>query len=120
MRHTLLALSQFAFTLPVLAEPPDTYTNDLGMEFALIPAGTFMMGCAETICFDEELPQHRVRIASPFSLGVTEVTQAQWETVMGSNPSEFKGNTNPVEQVSWNEAQAFIRALNKKEGCRNC
>lgn len=45
MRHTLLALSLFAFTLSALAEPPDTYTNDLGMEFALIPAGSFMMGC---------------------------------------------------------------------------
>ena len=101
---------------------PDTYTNSIGMEFTLIPAGSFMMGCNASFenCVSPELPQHQVHIASPFYLGVTEVTQEQWVSVMGSNPSEFKGRTNPVEQVSWNNAHAFIRDLNTKEGCSDC
>jgi formylglycine-generating enzyme required for sulfatase activity len=44
------------------------------------------------------------------------VTQAQWTAVMGSNPSKFKGRSNPVEQVSWNDAQVFIQRLNRQEG----
>ncbi|WP_295408147.1 formylglycine-generating enzyme family protein [uncultured Thiocystis sp.] len=123
MRHTLLALSLLATALPALAEDADTYTNDLGMEFALIPAGSFMMGCNASFesCGNNELPQHRVRIDTPFYLGVTEVTQEQWVSVMGNNPSNFKRRrTNPVEQVSWHDAQAFIRALNTKEGCSGC
>jgi formylglycine-generating enzyme required for sulfatase activity len=60
-----------------------------------------------------EQPVHRVSIRS-FWMGVTEVTQAQWQTVMGNNPSHFKnaGPDAPVEMVSWEDAQAFIRKLN--------
>ena len=104
------------------AEAPEeaskTFTNSIGMEFVLIPAGSFMMGCDPTFneCNDSEKPQHRVNIGQPFYLGKYQVTQAQWEAVMGNNPSSFKGRDNPVDSVSWDDAQVFIKKLNEKEG----
>ena len=95
------------------------FTNGIGMEFALIPAGSFMMGCenpADRDCDAQELPRRRVTISKPFYMATTEVTQAQWERVMGANPSTFKGKHQPVDYVSWFEAQEFIARLNKKEG----
>ena len=66
---------------------------------------------------DDERPVHTVRISKPFYLGIHEVTQGQWETVMGNNPSQFKGDANrPVETVSWEEVQKFIDKLNTREG----
>ena len=65
---------------------------------------------------DDETPQHQVTISQSFYLGKYEVTQTQWVAVMGSNPSEFKGRTQPVEKVSWDDVQAFIQRLNTKEG----
>ena len=91
-----------------------TYINSIGMEFVLIPAGSFLMG-SDTRARNEK-PPHRVRISRPFYLGKFEVTQEQWQAVMGNNPSEFKGLNNPVEQVSWEDVQEFIRRLNEKEG----
>jgi formylglycine-generating enzyme required for sulfatase activity len=61
-----------------------------------------------------EKPQHAVRINSSFYLGKYLVTQEQWQAVMGSNPSHFKGPKNPVEQVSWDDCQAFLAKLNAK------
>ncbi|MDR1243336.1 MAG: formylglycine-generating enzyme family protein [Deltaproteobacteria bacterium] len=94
------------------------YTDNIGMEFVLIPAGSFTMGADKNSgdAFDREKPQHRVTISKPFYLGKYEVTQAQWAAVMGSSPSYFKGRNNPVEQVSWNDAQEFIKRLNRREG----
>ena len=100
---------------------PHTFTNSIGMEFIWIPAGTFMMGSPDsaTEAFDNEKPAHRVTISQPFYLGKYPVTQAQWEVVMGNNPSRFKGNPNlPVESVSWNDVPAFMRKLNEREGGR--
>ena len=66
---------------------------------------------------DDEKPVRRVQIGKPFYLGKYPVTQAQWETVMGNNPSRFKGEPNrPVETVSWYEAQEFLRKLSAREG----
>ncbi len=95
-----------------------TFTNSIGMEFVLIPAGSFMMGADKNFedCGEDETPRHRITISKPFYLGKYEVTQEQWVTVMGSNPSNFKGRSRPVEQVSWEDIQDFIRALNRKEG----
>ena len=59
-------------------------------------------------------PAHKVTITKPFYLGKYEVTQEQWEAVMGSNPSHFKGPKNPVEQVSWDDCQQFLVKLNAK------
>ena len=94
-------------------------TNSLGMELILIQPGTFMMGSP-----DEEPGRysgeilHKVNLKKPFYLQTTEVTQAQWKALMGKNPSSQKrcGDTCPVEQVSWEDAQQFIQKLNQKEG----
>jgi formylglycine-generating enzyme required for sulfatase activity len=86
-----------------------------GIEFVSIPAGKFTMGCSagDSQCSDNEKPRHEVTISRGFELGKYEVTQGQWVKVMGSNPSNFKGDDRlPVEQVSWNDAQAFIAKLN--------
>ena len=95
-----------------------TYKNSIGMEFVPIPAGTFLMGCTSEAeeCWEDEKPRHEVTISRPFHLGKYEVTQAQWQAVMGNNPSDYKGADRPVENVSWDDAQEFIRKLNEKEG----
>ncbi len=97
---------------------PVEHTNSIGMKLKLIPAGEFMMGSPESVddTDDKAKPQHKVRITKPFYLGVHEVTQAEYEKVMGENPSNFKGARNPVEQVSWNDAVEFCRKLSAKEG----
>jgi len=95
---------------------PSAYTNSIGMEFVLIPAGTFEMGSNEGM--DHEQPVHTVEITEPFYLGKHPVTQAQWEAVRGENPSQFEGANRPVDSVSWDDAQAFIRALQEKDGGR--
>ena len=95
----LLAMAGTAFS--ETKEPPKELTVDLGggvkMEMVLIPAGEFMMGCRRTARRLARSRQHRVSITKPFYLGKYEVTQEQWQAVMGSNPSHFKGPKNPVE-----------------------
>ena len=76
------------------------------MKMVLIRPGKFMMG--------EGTDQHEVTISKPFYMGVYEVTQAQYEAVMGTNPGYFKGTTNPVETVSWNDAVEFCKKLSEK------
>ena len=97
--------------------PNKTETIDLGggvkMEFVLIRPGSFTMGADKGNQGDEK-PAHKVTISKPFYLGKYEVTQEQWEKVMGSNPSNFKGPKLPVEQVSWNDCQNFLAKLKKK------
>ncbi len=94
---------------------------DLGggvtMKLVAIEPGRFMMGSPEAQGDDDERPQHEVTISKGFWLCQTEVTQAQWQAVMGSNPSHFQGDPNrPVEQVSWNDATEFCSRLSKKTG----
>jgi len=96
-----------------------TFKNCIGMEFVLIPAGKFTSNWKAKNEFGQDVPQQRVvTISKPFYLGKYAVTQKQWVAVMGegSNKSKFKGRTNPVENVSWNDAQKFIQTLNKMEG----
>ncbi len=86
------------------------------MKFVYIKPGSFEMG---SIGGDlDEKPVHRVTLSKGYYMQTTEVTQGQWRSVMGTNPSNFKncGATCPVENVSWNDAKAFIRKLNVKEG----
>jgi formylglycine-generating enzyme required for sulfatase activity len=85
-----------------------------GMEFLYAPAGEFDMGSESREAYLDEKPVHRVRITRGFWLGKYPVTQAQWEAVMGSNPSHFKGPDRPVERVSWDEAQEFLKKLSAK------
>ena len=88
-----------------------------GMEFVWVPAGEFRMGSTSSEAFSDEHPMTRVRISRGFWLGKYEVTQSEWQGVMGTNLSEFSGcGQCPVENVSWNDAQAFIRILNGRSG----
>ena len=100
--------------------PPKEIAVDLGkgvkLELVLIPAGEFLMGSpdADKDADGNEKPQHRVRITKPFYLGKYLVTQEQWEAVMGSNPSDFKGPKNPVEWVSWDDCQQFLKQAQRE------
>ena len=100
-------------------EPKERIKNSLGMEFVLIQPGKFLMGSPkdEPGRYTGERP-HRVNLTKPFYLQTTEVTQGQWQALMGKNPSSHKGcgDSCPVEQVSWEDAQRFIQKLNQKEG----
>jgi formylglycine-generating enzyme required for sulfatase activity len=88
--------------------------NGVKMEMVLIPAGSFMMGdAAGEAC---ERPVHKVTITKPFYIGKYLVTPEQWESVMGNNPSEFKGPKNPVENVNYKDCQAFLKKLEEKFG----
>jgi formylglycine-generating enzyme required for sulfatase activity len=90
-------------------------TNSIGMKFALIPNGTFMMGSLESEEGREsnEGPQHSVTISKDYYLGTYEVTQEQYQRIMGRNPSYFNGANNPVENVSWDDAVAFCMLLSE-------
>ncbi len=108
-------------TKPIIPLNPGVSSKDFAIfpEMVEIPAGSFMMGSDENDNFaeDDEKPRHEVNIAA-FKLGKYEVIQGQWKAVMGSNPSRFKecGDNCPVENVSWNEVQTFIRKLNEITG----
>ncbi|MBF0584821.1 MAG: SUMF1/EgtB/PvdO family nonheme iron enzyme [Magnetococcales bacterium] len=87
------------------------------MEFVSVPGGTFEMGCGswQSDCSDNEKPVQTVTVGS-FEIGKYDVTQGQWRTVMGSNPSNFTscGDNCPVEQVSWDDVQKFIQKMNAR------
>ena len=91
------------------------------IDMVYVEGGTFIMGATPEQCYDEfytfyELPTHCVTLNS-YYIGKYEVTQGLWKAIMGSNPSYFKkGNNYPVENVSWDDCQEFIRKLNKKTG----
>jgi formylglycine-generating enzyme required for sulfatase activity len=87
--------------------------NQVTLEMVSLPAGQFLMGSSES---NYEKPPHQVKVNS-FTIGKYPITQAQYEAVMGTNPSYFKNNPqNPVEQVSWNDAQAFCQKLSEITG----
>lgn len=117
MRH--LFLFALLMVLPALAKSPSTAQNPastknaVGMEFVKIAPGEFMMGCStgDSECQADEKPEHRVQITKAFEIGKYEVTQAQWQAVMGSNPSTIKGDDHPVETISKEEAQDFLAKL---------
>ncbi len=97
---------------------PPCLFNSFGMQFALIPAGTFLVGAPpdEQGHFPNETPRHEVTLTRPFHLGVYPVTQRDYATVMGTNPSHFTepnggGPNHPVEEVSWDEAVEFCERL---------
>ncbi len=95
----------------------ENITNTIGIELVLVPVGEFDMGSSEKFSYiDNEEPVHRIKIAKAFYMGKYEVTQKQWRDVMGTNPLYFKDDDLPVENVSWNDVQDFIKKLNEKEG----
>ena len=101
---------------------PTEFTNSIDMKFKLIPAGEFMMGSPEGEKNREDCEQqHRVRITKPFYLGTTEVTQGQWEQVMGSRPWSgsryvMEGSGYAATYISWDDAVKFCGKLSEQEG----
>ena len=124
----LLAASSVAQSTGPQAAPLHSLTALIeGPGFVRIPAGEFVMGSRNGS--EDEQPPHRVRISRNFEMGKVEVTQAQWDAVMGSahggpsaktgekdiNPSKFKGPARPVENVSWDDVQKFLQKLNARD-----
>ena len=97
---------------------PGETGNPAQIEFVKIAPGEFTMGCAEgdKDCLEDEVPRHKVRLTKGFEIGKYEVTQAQWEAVMGpgSNPSKNKGQKNPVDSVNKADIHAFLDKLNAR------
>jgi len=123
----------------LLLAQPKTLTNSIGMEFVLVPAGSFVMGKFEPTCAPAGLqgnvtesqaaeclkmakaaarPGFQAVVPKPFYMGKFEVTQEQYRKVMGKNPSHFSSDNCPVDSVTWKDAQAFIRKLNAMEKTR--
>lgn len=117
-RNLALLVLAATFFLPVITEAIEAKTftvNGVPFKMLRIPAGEFQMGSPsnEPQRVDNET-QHQVRITKDFWISETEVSQGLWKAVMGSNPSHFRncGDACPVEQVSWDDCQEFIRKLN--------
>ena len=126
-----MATQQSIVSQPIVAQQPMEETSVTNVDNISIPvkdgisidmvrveAGTFTMGATAEMkdpC-DEENPAHRVTLTNDYYIGKYEVTQALWQTVMGNNPSGFKGDNLPVEQVSWDDCQEFISKLNRITG----
>lgn len=99
-------------------------SNKISIPMIFVEGGTFWMGAQsidtngqnfDPYAHDDEKPVHQVTLSS-YYIGKYEVTQAQWRAVMGTNPSEFKGDSLPVEKVSWDDIQKFISKLNTITG----
>ena len=104
------SLSDNTLTIPV--------KNVINIEMVKVEAGSFNMGATPEMRspYKDEKPAHRVTMTNDYYIGKYEVTQALWQAVMGSNPSHFKGDALPVEQVSWKDCQKFITKLNRLTG----
>jgi hypothetical protein len=116
MKRFLLALFALAACVLLAESQTTSQKNGIGMEFVKIEPGTFTMGCVanDTQCNNDEKPAHTVRLTKAFEMGKYEVTQSQWKSVMGTNPSTIKGEDRPVETVSKDEAHDFLAKLNAK------
>ena len=92
--------------------------NGVSFTMIAVEGGTFIMGATSeqgSDAYDNEKPVHNVKLNS-YYIGETEVTQKLWKAVMGKNPSKYKGDKRPVEQISWNDCQEFIKKLNQLTG----
>ncbi|MDR2970771.1 MAG: formylglycine-generating enzyme family protein [Bacteroidales bacterium] len=110
----------FATQISVAQTNQTITVNGAKFEMVYVQGGIFNMGCTSeqgSDCWDNEKPAHQVTVGS-FYIGKYEVTQALWWAVMGNNPSYFKGDNLPVEKVSWDDVQQFIRKLNEMTGKR--
>jgi len=131
IQSLLLVSVILAITRPLAAA--EYFTNDLGMRFVRIPAGAFIMGSAdldeilfelpdgESMRIQDEAPAHKVVFTTPFYLGQTEVTQAQWHTIMDTRPGpeahwrRADWQQLPVVSVSWHDIQHYLVTLNKRD-----
>ena len=125
------ATQQSTVSQPTVAQQPvvqPTVTNSdnisipvkdgISIDMVRVEAGTFTMGATPEMenPLEHEKPTHKVTLTNDYYIGKYEVTQALWKAVMGKNPSEFKGESLPVEKVSWNDCQKFIGKLNRITG----
>ncbi len=102
---------------PAYCQQLKAITNSIGMKLVLIHAGSFTMGSpVGELGREDNETAHEVTISKSYYLGVFEVTQDEYEKVIGSKPSQFKGGTNPVEKVSWEEAVVFCKTLSERPG----
>ena len=108
-------VQQAAPLLPAAPAVETITVNGVSFNMVRVEGGTFQMGSNDSDAYDEEKPVHQVAL-STYSIGETEVTQALWVAVMGNNPSYTKGGNLPVEQVSWDDCQAFIQKLSQLTG----
>lgn len=113
LQAQLRTYESHATSLNTTSNPLDLYQNSIGMTFVLIPQGSFQIGSNDGA--DNEKPVHVVAIRQSFYLGQCQVTQAQWEAIIGSNPSQSKGDDLPVTHVFWHDVQTFIEKLNARE-----
>lgn len=116
----LIIFAIVAMTMMDVAVSQNQKYSANGVEFVMVKVdgGNFTMGNKSRRGkekYKKERPAHNVTVAS-YYIGETEVTQALWTAVMGSNPSNFVGDNRPVEQVSWSDAQLFIEKLNRLTG----
>ena len=108
----------FSFTMKKIEYQMPDVIKELVNNMVFVEGGTYTMGATseqDKEYYIDEKPIHRVTISS-FSIGRYEVTQEEWQAVMGNNPSSIKGAKRPVESVSWKECQEFIRKLNDMTG----
>ena len=125
------AIQQSTVTQPAVAQEPVAQTSVTNVDNISIPvkdgisidmvrveAGTFTMGATAEMKnpWDDEKPVHQVTLTNDYYIGKYEVTQRLWQAVMGNNPSNFKGDNLPVEQVSWDDCQDFLSKLNSITG----
>jgi formylglycine-generating enzyme required for sulfatase activity len=117
LRITLITLALIAVIFSIGANTTfaDNFTNSLGMEFVFIEPGIFTMGKDQNSDSDES-PAHIVGITKGFYLSNSEVTQQEWMMIMEDNPSQYQNPNAPVDSVTWEQAQDFIKRLNQKEG----
>ena len=122
-----MVIQQSTVTQPTVAQQPVAQTsvtnvdnisipvkNGISIDMVRVESGTFTMGATAEMKdpWDDEKPTHQVTLTNDYYMGKYEVTQALWQAVMGNNPSNFKGDNLPVEQVSWDDCQEFISKLN--------
>ncbi len=117
--NALVTAVKSLFGLGKLSPELESMLQRLEANMVLVEGGTFTMGCTEEQgnCEDYAKPAHKVSLSS-FRMGKYAVTQEEWILVMGDNPSTFQGLSRPVENISWEVAQEFIRKLNKLSGKR--
>ncbi len=120
MKRISLVLGVLCCSVTLLAQQSDreSILQNLVNNMVAVEGGTFQMGATEEQGEDiylNERPMHEVTL-SDFSIGKYEVTQEEWEAVMGANPSKVKSKKHPVEQVSWDDCQVFIQKLNELTG----
>ncbi len=115
----LYSHSSGGFSASPIVEPAGKIieAKSCGIKFVFIPAGSFMMGSADTDSSNsDERPVHKVTISKGFYLSATEITQKQWLAAMGlPAPCKFKGDDLPVESVSWNDCMDFVNKMNETE-----